>query len=137
MKKKLLNKEIFSLKTEGLVLDRHDLIERFNGNISLAQEMFNLFANSLEEELVVLLTAKEKKDWSTIKYITHKIRGGSAYCSAQRLLQASTLLEEYLATDNPNSKESNPLLERVIDEATKITSCKDFHFFDFDHTNKS
>lgn len=80
------------------VIDR-DRALQFMGTIEFVKEGLALLVSGLTEDLKELQQRYENNDWEAIKAVTHKCRGGAAYCGARRLEEACQQLETYLQTD--------------------------------------
>ncbi|MDQ8038928.1 MAG: ATP-binding protein [Rickettsiella sp.] len=66
------------------------------GNQDLVQEGLTLLVNGLNEELKQLKQHHRKNDWTAIRALVHKWKGGASYCGTRRLEQACLQLETYL-----------------------------------------
>jgi two-component system, OmpR family, aerobic respiration control sensor histidine kinase ArcB len=75
------------------------------GSKKLAKETWNLLANSLTEELVEIKQYHEVQDWTAIKAMAHKWRGGASYCGANRLEEACQQLEAVIRVESYKAAE--------------------------------
>jgi len=77
------------------------------GNKGVYQEMLSLFANSIDDDKVVLSDLLKLDDFEKMENIVHKIIGSASYCKADRLYFAAKKLEKNikLVKNNECNKE--------------------------------
>ena len=69
----------------------------------MVYELLGILKNTLPEELKALEEAYKNEDWSAIKDIAHKLKGGSSYCGTIRLREATTQLEDAIRANKKSS----------------------------------
>lgn len=65
-------------------------------DIAAAKELLCCLMNTLPEAEKNLAQALQKKDWSTLALVAHKLHGGTAYCGTPCLKNAVHDLEQAL-----------------------------------------
>lgn len=85
---------LFELDTFSL-FDKSDCLEKLRDEKLLIDLLHMLIEKSLPADTHVLRTAYQQKNWTQIKEIAHKIKGGAVYCGAIRLKFAAQHLERF------------------------------------------
>lgn len=102
-KKSEPEKEGDLLVIEGKLIDIEAAKKVLGEGEEIVVEMLGMLKASLGEELIKLESAYKVADWSTIKAVSHKIKGGCSYCGAMRLKVASARLEDSIKNGNIES----------------------------------
>lgn len=102
------------LKVFDLALAR----EQLGWQEDIVRNVIAIFKASLEEETDRLHVAYAQQDWSEIKAVCHKLRGGARYCAALRLQQACKELEEAIIEEKDNQWDA--LYQEVLDEIALV-----------------
>lgn len=107
--------ELFQIKHLP-ILDL-DLALRLLGSEEVAREIFeSLKVDGILNELAYIKIAYDKGDWSTVRTLTHKIKGGAVYGTV-RLHYATLYLEHYIIAGHTIClKELYTQMIHVIDE---------------------
>lgn len=86
----------------------------------LVFEMISLFLSSdLVDAIDQSAYAFEQEHWPLLINIVHKIRGGAVYCATDRLLRASSILEELLLSEKTEqSKILFPIWHDILIQTT-------------------
>lgn len=79
---------------EELPIFDFELLKERLGGESMAIGMAKLCLQTLPKELQELQVAHTQGAWSLVKNLTHKMKGGVSYCSAPRLEEACSQLED-------------------------------------------
>lgn len=71
-------------------------IERANGNLGLAHDLFSMLIDTLPKERERIDALQSKEQWQPLLEAVHKLHGGTRYCGTPRLTQALAELEKTL-----------------------------------------
>ena len=104
---------------QSLPLLDNDRALKLLGSKETLHELLVLLENELIKEIAELKEYHQNKDWSAIRALAHKWKGGSSYCGASRLEQACQEMETALQAGLLEKAEAlyQQLLQTV--EATK------------------
>lgn len=107
------NQALFDLPQATIDYDK--VVKLVGEKEELAKEMIQMLVDSLPDELSRLQAAYQKQDWKTIQMIAHKLKGGAAYCAAERLVVACGNLEVYFKSGGTELREKlyNQLLHEI------------------------
>ena len=67
------------------IFNKGELYERYMGDIVVIKEVIEIFIKSVEEKMDLLAKAIEKKDFNSIKFNAHSIKGQAYNMSAKKL----------------------------------------------------
>lgn len=84
------------LSTQGKVFNRKKALEILNGDEKYVNEVMTLLVSELKDDKNQLKGAFQNNDWQTIQTISHRLKGATSYCGAERLNDACGKLEGYL-----------------------------------------
>jgi len=68
-----------------------------------AVTLIHMMLNSNHKQLPMLKRAISKRDWTMVRRLVHKLRGGVSYCGTPRLQEVSRCFEDYLTEKHPIS----------------------------------
>jgi len=88
----------FSNATASDVIDRDDLLDRFEGDLELAREIAALFLEDCPRRLMELRDAAARGDRKVVQLMAHSIRGSAGNFGATTA-QAAALRVELLVRD--------------------------------------
>lgn len=110
-----------STTEELFVLDAYPIfnaktaLEQAGDDESLMLSVMHDFADVLiGEELPLIQKAYSTKDWATVEYLVHKMKGGVVYCGTPRLKLACQYLERYHKAGHVD------LLERLYQQFSEV-----------------
>ena len=78
----------------GKVIDLLSGAEYLNTTEEKVWEMTMLFYSKLDQDMALIETAHESKDWETVQNLVHKMKGAACYIGTPRLKQACTHYEK-------------------------------------------
>lgn len=77
-------------------IDLSKATEKAGGNLKLALELLKIFAKNLPNDLEIIKTSYQNKNWPELAAQLHKLIGGALYCGADQLQKTARLLEQYI-----------------------------------------
>lgn len=83
------------------LIDWKEAKQLAGGNLTLAQELLEMFLQSLYTNMQDIQTLYEKKDYKALREIIHKLHGGICYCGLPALKAAIKQLEIALKRNHP------------------------------------
>lgn len=95
-------------------LDIRKSIKAANGNITLARELFTMLLDDLAVKEAQINTCIKQNDLKSLKELTHKLFGATAYCIAPELRITTEKLEQRLKLHHETE------LEHMIDNLQKV-----------------
>ena len=104
-------------------LDYDKAVKLVGGKEDLVKELVQMLVNSLPEEFAKLQEAYQKQEWGVIQMIAHKLKGGAAYCAAERLAVACGNLETYFKSAKTELREK--LYGQLLHEIENIERMSD------------
>lgn len=108
--------------TEDLFYDKNDMIKRYGDNQQVFKKVISLILNDMPGRLSLLKEGIENKDYNSIKFLAHQIKGSSANLSLKKLHTISHKIE-ILAFENKNideiKTEFNTLIQ-IWEETRKV-----------------
>jgi len=114
------SKEKIPIKKPGLkVIDLEKGAELVGGNKDMALDMLRILIEELPENLKLIQSLFEAKDFEEMKKVAHKLHGGLCYCGAPRLKEAIKQLEVALKSAGDREKISD-YYTRLCNEITLI-----------------
>jgi CheY-like chemotaxis protein len=106
------------LNLEGQVIDLDLGAKIMEADRETAKKMIMLLLESADSDLNLLENAHNQHDWTKIRELAHKLRGGAAYCGTPRLYQAFSYLNDYLKDGQIELAE--PLYRQAIAEMHRV-----------------
>lgn len=97
-------------KEAAQVFNRKKMLNRFDGNTDIVDEIIGAFINESPEIIEKIKTAIHKKDFEEIKSLGHAFKGSSANVHADLIKNATIELEE-AAGDMDSTKINNSLVK--------------------------
>jgi HPt (histidine-containing phosphotransfer) domain-containing protein len=95
-------------------------IERF-GSEDFFNEMLGVMVNEcMPEDMKVVKSAYEDQDWTALKDIIHKIKGGASYCGADRLEYLCGELQSLMEKGERLSPELYQMFCTTVDETVEV-----------------
>lgn len=106
-----------------LIFDPESAKKIIGDNKKLLADMLKLTLDVIEEELPLLKTAYEEKNWEQVAKISHKLKGGFLNIGLTRAAVACQYLERYHKAGHRNLLEQlYCMVLKVLDETTKNIS---------------
>lgn len=103
-----------------LIFDPESAKKIIGDNKKLLEDMLKLTLDVIEEELPLLKTAYEEKNWEQVAKISHKLKGGFLNIGLTRAAIACQYLERYHKAGHRNLLEQLYFMVlKVLDETTK------------------
>ncbi|HVE43884.1 MAG TPA: Hpt domain-containing protein [Gammaproteobacteria bacterium] len=88
-------------QVEGMTIDFKAAVQRFKDEDAVHQ-LLDMFVDSFPKETKALEIAYTKRNDNAIKAVTHRLKGGSSYCSTTRLQAICDKLELAMRKDDSN-----------------------------------
>jgi hypothetical protein len=106
--------ELFQLSRYP-IFDKKELMELLRGHDeNFYQELMSSLRLQMHNAEEDFISAHEKKDWKTIKWLADRERDSALYCGARRLRYACQFLEYYC------ERSQTALLEALYEQALNV-----------------
>lgn len=107
--------QLFQLDTFP-IFDPKYALKQLNDFSLLLSLLKDFISEKMQQDIQMLKTAYDKKDWDQIEKIAHKIKGGVAYLGTRKLQSACQYLERYYKAGHRAS------LEKLYHQVIKVNS---------------
>jgi HPt (histidine-containing phosphotransfer) domain-containing protein len=98
------------------MFDPNYLIKQAGDDEPLAIELLNTFiADKTQQDVHEMMQAYDKKDWSAVEKLAHKLKGGAGYLGTHRMFYACQYLERYYKAGHRDIGVLDKLFHQLID----------------------
>jgi CheY-like chemotaxis protein len=121
-------KDMIATKTLSQLPTKDDIISysalnkiTHDGSINPFDTIFPMMIEALHTEKPKLKSAYTNRNWASLHFLVHKLRGSAAYCAAKRLEKHCEKLETYLEENQTIQKTKiNTLYKHLVSEINAL-----------------
>ncbi len=111
--------------------DSQTALERANGNVQLAQDLFRMLSEELPKYADEIRQHYQERAYVKLCDIVHKLNGASRYCGVPGLSQKASTFE--IAIKQGNDSEYSRLMNELLDEIDYIINNRQEYNSHFDN----